>query len=84
LLQRGRGRAYHGLNERRQPQPSGDPSEDRGKEGVGEEEEGGGDFSSPRIVGARGRGERGMRAGPWLGQADRFLLFFPLIILIAF
>jgi hypothetical protein len=51
---------------------------------VGEEEEGGGDFSSPRIVGARGRGERGMRAGPRLGQADRFLLFFALIILIAF
>jgi hypothetical protein len=96
----GREGAYHGRDERRQPQPTGEPSEERGRERVREEEEGeGGGFSSPRswargggVAGPRARlpeggarpGGAGLHAGARLGRADRFLLFFPLIILISF
>jgi hypothetical protein len=100
--------AYHRHDERRQLQPSGDPSKERGRERVGEKEEGeGGGFFSlddGRAWERRGRswacvGVAGPHAGPpeWaaqegvrgcaglrLGRADRFLLFFPLIILISF
>lgn len=81
--------AYHGRNEWWQPQPSCDPSEERGRERVREEEEGEGAVS-PLLGRGRARGGEGAVGRAWgrLGralatQAVRFLLIFPLINLIS-
>jgi hypothetical protein len=67
----GREGAYHGRDERRQPQPTGEPSEERGRERVREEEEGEG-VVSPVLgcpSGSRGRGAQGCTLGHgWAGQ----------------
>jgi hypothetical protein len=75
----GREGAYHGRDERRQPQPTGEPSEERGRERVREEEEGegvvsplldhgrGGGGGLGRVLGcpsgSRGRGAQGCTLG---------------------
>lgn len=61
----GEGAYHHGRDERRQLQPYGGPSEEQGRERVGGGRGRGGSFSSPMIMGARGRGEG------WWGRLGR-------------